>query len=161
MVLLRDARPGDAAAVNAVALAAFAQYADEYEDWDSYKLNIGRMAELAGTGELIVAEAGREVVGAVIYVGPEQPKRDFFEPGWPVLRMLVVSPSHRGLGIGRLLTEECIQRARRDKAPLIALHTSPIMQVALPMYLRLGFLLHKHVPDIAGVPYAVYTKELA
>jgi ribosomal protein S18 acetylase RimI-like enzyme len=74
--------------------------------------------------------------------------------------MLVVSPRLRGLGVGRALTDECIRRARRDQAPLIALHTSPIMSVALPMYLRLGFTFVKEVSDIFGVPYGVYAKPL-
>ena len=53
--------------------------------------------------------------------------------------MLVIDPGARGRGLGRLLTEECVRRARRDGAPTVALHTSPIMEVALPMYLRMGF----------------------
>ena len=45
-------------------------------------------------------------------------------------------------------------------APVIALHTSPIMTVALPLYLRMGFVKAYDVPPIFGVPYAVYTKAL-
>ncbi|WP_354456386.1 GNAT family N-acetyltransferase [Methylobacterium sp. 1030] len=74
--------------------------------------------------------------------------------------MLVVSPSHRAGGIGRMLTETCLERARRDHSPIVALHTSPIMIVALPMYLRMGFEKLRDAPDIHGVPYAVYTKSL-
>ena len=74
--------------------------------------------------------------------------------------MLVVDPASRGRGIGRLLTEECIRRARRDQAPLIALHTTLIMSVALPMYLRMGFKLLRAAPPIHGVPYAIYTMAL-
>ena len=74
--------------------------------------------------------------------------------------MLVVDPDARGQGIGRRLTEECIARARRDKAPLIALHTTSIMTVAQPMYLRMGFELIHEAPPIFGVRYAVYTKKL-
>ena len=66
--------------------------------------------------------------------------------------MLVVDPAARGRGLGRLLTEECIRRARRDGAGAIALHTSPIMQVALAMYLRLGFVLLRDAPPVFGVP---------
>jgi ribosomal protein S18 acetylase RimI-like enzyme len=75
--------------------------------------------------------------------------------------MLVVKPARRGHGIGRLLTEECIHRARRDNSSIIALHTTPIMTVALAMYLRMGFAKLRDAPDIYGVPYGVYTKTLA
>jgi hypothetical protein len=54
----------------------------------------------------------------------------------------------------------CVRRAERDGAPLLALHTSPIMRVALPMYLRMGFVLEREVPPVRGVPYAVYVKPL-
>ena len=65
-----------------------------------------------------------------------------------------------GHGIGRALTEECIRRAERDDAPAIALHTSPIMEVALPMYLRMGFEFVRAVTPIHGVPYGVYRMHL-
>ena len=74
--------------------------------------------------------------------------------------MLVVAPLSRGVGIGRALTEECIRRARRDRAPLIALHTTPIMKVALPMYERMGFNHQREAPPIFGVPYDIYVKRL-
>jgi ribosomal protein S18 acetylase RimI-like enzyme len=75
--------------------------------------------------------------------------------------MLVVDPAQRGKGVGRALTDECLRRARRDGASVIALHTSPIMTVALSMYLRMGFERLRDAPPIYGVPYAVYLKALA
>ena len=72
--------------------------------------------------------------------------------------MPVVDPDARGLGAGRALTEACVARARRDRAPEIALHTSPIMTVALPMYLRMGFVRVRDAPPLFGVPYAIYVK---
>ncbi len=158
---LRDFRPTDADAVRRVALAAFDELKDHYQDWPTFSRNIANMAALADAGELIVATVDDEVAGAVTYVGPGKPKRDFFAAEWPIVRMLVVSPSHRGLGIGRALTEECIRRAQRDGAGVIALHTTPIMKVALPMYERMGFEFRREVPPIHGVPYRVYVKELA
>jgi len=74
--------------------------------------------------------------------------------------MLVVDPAFRGKGIGQALSDACIARARRDGAPIIALHTSPIMSVALPMYLKMGFTKAYDAPPIFGVAYAVYTKAL-
>lgn len=74
--------------------------------------------------------------------------------------MLVVDPEHRGFGLGRALTDECIIRARHERAPGIALHTSPIMEVALAMYLKMGFEKYSSAPQIQGVEYAVYKKHL-
>jgi ribosomal protein S18 acetylase RimI-like enzyme len=96
----------------------------------------------------------------VVYVGPGKPKSDFFEMEWPVIRMLSVDTPYRGHGIGRALTLECVRRAERDGSPVIALHTSSIMEVALPMYTRMGFMFHREAPSLFGVPYGVYLKNL-
>jgi ribosomal protein S18 acetylase RimI-like enzyme len=158
--MLRDYRDDDAEAIVRVALAAFAQFEQDYSDWPMFTANVAKMPELSKTGEIIVAEDSGQIVGAVAYVGPQAPKPAFFEPAWPVIRMLVVDPSARGKGIGRQLTEECLRRAERDQAAVIALHTTPIMTVALPMYLRMGFVWVREAPDILGVPYGVYVKAL-
>jgi ribosomal protein S18 acetylase RimI-like enzyme len=158
---IRPYDSADADAVNDVALAAFAQYRGIYQDWETLSRGVGSMSSLADHAELIVAEDADRVVGAVAYCPPgSTPRAEFFEPEWPIIRMLVVEPSARGKGIGRRLTDECIERATRAGAPLISLHTSPAMKVALDMYLKIGFKLERVVPPRFGVPYAVYTLHL-
>lgn len=157
---LRAFQPDDAEAVNRVALAAFEEYRSEYDDWSSFSAIIGQMAFLSENGELIVACLDEQIVGAVVYVGPNQTKSPYFKADWPILRMLVVMPEYRGKGIGRALTEACIQRARRDGSVVVALHTTPIMSVALGLYERMGFRFYAEAPDIFGVPYGIYLKEL-
>ena len=157
---IRDYRVADAQALNSVALAAFMQFKDDYSDWPAMAANVSRMSDLASNGEIVLVEINERVVGGVAYVPGGKPKASFFDQSWPIIRMLVVDPASRGRGIGRLLTEECIRRARRDQAPLIALHTTSIMSVALPMYLRMGFKLLRAAPPIHGVPYAIYTMAL-
>lgn len=158
---IRNFHFGDAVRVNALALDAFEQFKDAYTDWPTFRARLANMAGLASAGEVIVAELDNQVVGAVAYIGPGLPKADFFKPEWPIMRMLVVAPSARGLGVGRALVDECLRRARRDGASVFALHTSELMQVALPMYQRMGFEWAASVPDIHGVRYGVYLKELA
>lgn len=157
---IRDFQPADAPAVNAVALQAFGQFADSYTDWPTFAVNVGRTAALAEQGELIVAIQGDEIVGAVAYIGPHRPKSEFFDQTWPIIRMLVVAPSARGHGIGRALTEACVARARRDGAPEIALHSSPIMETALRMYRDMGFVQLRTAPPVHGVPCDVYLMRL-
>ena len=115
--MLRDYQPADAEAIVRVALAAFAQFEQDYSDWPLFTTHVAKMPELSKTGEIIVAEDGGQIVGAVAYVGPQAPKAAFFDPAWPVIRMLVVDPAARGKGIGRQLTEECLRRAERDQSP--------------------------------------------
>ena len=159
-IQIRDYLAGDAAAVDALAVSAFEQYRDAYTDWSAFKAKIASMSALASSGELVVACAGNTPIGAVAYVGTNRPKAEFFRPEWPIMRMLVVSPSARGKGVGRALAEECLSRARRDGATVFALHTSELMSVALPMYLRMGFEWFAEAPIIHGVRYGVYVKNL-
>lgn len=159
-VHLREYAPSDALAVNALAVAAFEQFMTAYTDWPAFRAKIESMSNLAATGEIVVAELDEKLVGAVVYVGPHQPKSEFFAPEWPIMRMLVVAPESRGHGVGRALAEECILRARRDGAADFALHTSKIMSVALPMYQRMGFNWWADAPSIYGVRYGVYIKRL-
>lgn len=160
-VAIRSFSSADSSAVNALALAAFAQYEGVYGDWEVLTRGVGAMAELAGQGEIIVAEEEAGIVGAVAYFAPgTSPRADFFQPEWPIVRMLVVDPAARGRGVGRRLTEECVRRARRDGAAVIALHTSPAMAAALALYLKLGFELERRLPDRFGVPYGLYLMDL-
>jgi len=157
---IRDYRSSDAGDVNRIAIAAYDQYRDQFQDWPAMLAWLSQASALSETGELIVAEVQTGFAGAVTYFGPNSQKDTFFEKCWSAIRMLVVDPRFRGKGLGRALSTECVARARRDGAPVIALHTSPIMTVALPMYLRMGFTKAYDVPPILGVPYAVYTKAL-
>ena len=160
MIVVRDFRPSDAERVNQVAVAAFEEFSAHYTDWPAMRGAVARMADLSDHAEIIVAEQEDEIVGAVAYLAPGVRKSAFFDPAWPVIRLLVVDPAHRGLGAGRALTDACMARARRDTAPVVALHTTPIMNIALPMYLRMGFEQHGEGMMINGVPYAVYLKRL-
>jgi GNAT superfamily N-acetyltransferase len=140
--------------------AGFEEFRPAYADWPAMSASISQMPALAGAGELILAELAGALVGAVAYIGPDRAKASFFEPRWPIVRMLVVHPDARGKGVGRALMEECCRRARRDRSPVLALHTSPIMTTALAMYQDMGFVRQSDGPSISGVPSAVYVLAL-
>jgi len=160
MPAVRDFLPSDSAQVNALALRAFEQFRASYEDWPGFRAKIANMSAFANVGEIIVAEIGGQIVGAVAYIGPGAPKAAFFRPDWSIMRMLVVAPDCRGRGVGRKLAQECLSRAKRDGASVFALHTSKLIQVALPMYQRMGFKWVSDTPSIHGVEYGVYVKEI-
>src|SRR5204862_7553902 len=81
------------------------------------------------------------IVGAVTYYPDGSGDSHAGWPGrWAVIRLLAVHPDARGRGVGRLLTEECIRRARASGAPAVGLHTTVFMSVARAMYERMGFV---------------------
>lgn len=139
-----------------VALAAWAQFQAVFDRWDALAGRLAGIASLATELELIVALQDGDLVGVVGYAPPGAPREPIFPPEWAIVRLLSVAPAARGRGVGRRLTEECIARARRDGAAAVGLHTSPAMEVALPLYERLGFVLERAIPDRFGVPYAIY-----
>jgi ribosomal protein S18 acetylase RimI-like enzyme len=161
-VEVRAAKPSERAAVDTLAVEAWEILRPGYDpsSWDGLLRSVGQMSKLAADGQLLVAVDGESVCGAVAYMPPGRSNPKIFPGTWPSIRMLVVAPARRGHGIGRKLTEACIEHARRDQASCIGLHTSPIMSVALPMYLRMGFVRDADLPSIAGAPYARYVLEL-
>ena len=69
-IQLRDYSPTDASAVNSLAVTAFEEFNNAYDDWPGFKTKISAMSSLATSGELIVAEHQSRLVGAVAYIGP-------------------------------------------------------------------------------------------
>ena len=159
-VRIRDYATTDAEDLNRIAVAAYGQYRDQFQDWPAMLAWLSNASSLSAIGETIVAEVDDSFAGSVTYFGPDRPREAFFDQHWSIIRMLVVDPAFRGKGLGRALSTECIARAKRDGSPVMALHTSPIMTVALPMYLRMGFVKAHDAPPIFGAAYAVYTKAL-
>lgn len=140
-VEIRAAEGRDPDEVRSVALTAHSMYEETLSpgDWERMKRGVSSVVEVAAEGTLLVAEVEDEVVGAVVYLPPGSLRPEIFEREWAVVRMLSVSPSYRGQGIGRMLSEECISRAERDGAETIALHTGEMMVAARKIYESLGF----------------------
>ena len=113
-IRIRDYQGSDADNLNRVAIAAFSQFREHYQDWPAMLASLSKTSDLSASGEVIIAELQHAFAGAVAYFGPDRPKAPFFDQRWPIIRMLVVDPAFRGNGIGRALTDECIARARRD-----------------------------------------------
>ena len=55
------------------------------------------------------------------------------------IRFLGVDPESRGAGVGKALTNACLQLARDRGHPQVILHTTQVMRVAWNLYQKMGF----------------------
>jgi DNA-binding MarR family transcriptional regulator/GNAT superfamily N-acetyltransferase len=85
-----------------------------------------------------LAEKDGEVAGSVFLVEKSKSVAK--------LRLLLVEPSARGRGIGKLLVEECIRFARQAGYKKIALWTQSELQAARHVYKQAGFRLLRKTP---------------
>lgn len=136
--VVRSARPDEFDAVGELTVAGFS--AGPYPPDAERRVVLADAAGRAATADLRVA-AGRdgELLGtATLAAGGSEHSR-FAEPHELELRLLAVSPAARRRGIGALLLEDAVDRAREGGFVRLVLDTGARNATAQRLYHRSGF----------------------
>lgn len=109
----------------------------------NYLENIGRHTENKAIELLVAISETNEILGCVVYFHDVK----YYNSGGTVtkqknccgFRLLAVTTEARGLGIGKKLTNFCIDKAKKSTSDNLIIHTTNAMQIAWKMYDRMGF----------------------
>jgi DNA-binding MarR family transcriptional regulator/N-acetylglutamate synthase-like GNAT family acetyltransferase len=93
-----------------------------------------------------IAERERSNVGCVFLVQARDEASDAPLEGVAQLRLLLVEPSARGLGIGARLVDECERFARQAGYRRIVLWTNSVLVAARGIYAKAGYRLLRSEP---------------
>jgi ribosomal protein S18 acetylase RimI-like enzyme len=142
-VVVRPVRPEEYDVLGELTVAAYRALAEG----DDPALDPAYLAELRAVARraaevpvLVAVDARGRVLGGVTYVpGPGTRYSESEAPDEAGIRMLAVDPRLQGRGIGRLLVEACLARAKAAGRRRLVLLTRPSMVAARRLYARLGF----------------------
>ena len=94
----------------------------------------------ARDAELYVALDDGDLLGTVTFCPPGSPLRELSKEGEAEFRMLAVSPTARGRGVGRALVERCLSRSRELGLAEMVICSMDRMTTAHRLYDALGFI---------------------
>lgn len=146
--MVRNAAPHEFVTIGELMVSVYSQLEgfpkpEEQPQYYQMLSNVGQLASKPGAELLVAVSPEGKISGAVVYFadmshygsGGSATK----EENASGFRLLAVDPLTRSAGIGKLLINDCINRARAKKHSQVIIHTTMAMQIAWRMYEHLGF----------------------
>ena len=146
--IVRDATLNEFPEIGKLMVNVYSQlegFPTKNEQPNYYKMlaNIGSLTKNPKTKLLIAISSSGIISGGVVYFGDMK----YYGSGGTAtreknasgFRLLAVDPAARGQGIGKLLTNACIQLAKDEKQNQMIIHSTKAMRIAWKMYEKMGF----------------------
>lgn len=130
-------------------------------NWDkmnSFLESSENLTNLINQSTVFVCEKDSKIIG-MIYLVPSGNPTELFQKDWSYIRFLGVNTKYRGNGIGKKLTDLCMEYAKKTNEKYISLHTSEFMDSARAIYEKRGFKKTKEI-EYLGKKYWIYLYEL-
>ncbi|MEW7291173.1 GNAT family N-acetyltransferase [Aquimarina sp. 2304DJ70-9] len=157
--IVRDALPEEFLEVGELMVKVYSQLKgfpskDEQPSYYEMLADVGSLTKKPLTRLLVALSEDGKIAGAVVYFGD---MKHYGSGGTATkernasgFRLLAVDPVARGKGIGRILTEACLQIAKDEKQNQMIIHSTKAMQVAWKMYENMGFKRSKDLDFVQG-----------
>ena len=156
---IRIAKPSEYVEIGKLMVKVYSRldgFPKKSEQPEYYKMlgNVGELAAKPGAELMIALTTGNKITGAVVYFSDMKYYGSggiaTLEQNASGFRLLVVDPENRGKGIGGLLTNECINKAKEKKHSQVVIHTTRAMMIAWKMYENLGFKRSEELDFMQG-----------
>jgi len=157
--IVRNAKPEEFEQIGKLMVRVYSQlegFPKQDEQPAYYKMlaNIGELTNKPETELLVAVSIDNKMAGGVVYFGDMQ----YYGSGGTAtqeknaagFRLLAVDPSARGKGIGKLLTNECIRKAKEKQLSQVIIHSTKAMQTARKMYEGMGFKRSEDLDFLQG-----------
>ena len=139
-VVVRRARPADFAEIARLTVAAY-EADGQLTTAAAYARVLADVPGRVDQGELYVAvdAATDQVLGAVLFVLPGTPFAELSKADEAEFRTLAVAPEAQGRGVGKVLVQACVDRARALHRSAIVISVRDFSVAAQRLYAGFGF----------------------
>lgn len=160
----RNGNINDMQGIKVLAINAWTPFQKELtnENWKNLKAHLDNddtYIELLKSTSFLCTTDKDEIIGMAFLFSSGNPT-ELFDKNWSYIRYVSVDPNYAGKGIGKKLTENCIEFAKNTDEKIVALHTSEIMNAARHIYEGLGFKILKEIEPRLGKRYWIYTLKI-
>ncbi len=145
-------------------LLSFGQYKskitqENWKKWEAGFKSDENFLNLLAISTCFVCEIDDVIVGMAFFIPSGNPFL-YFPSDWSYIRYVGVNPSFSGNGIGKKLTQQCINKAKETGEKTIALHTSEFQNAARHIYESLGFIKQRELEPVFGKVFYIYSIDL-